>query len=74
MTHITFEDLREACTTLNEYYTDTRYSDTLRSDTTFAQEEGDTAIACAETALGFIRSRIKALFDEEAELWKSPQE
>jgi HEPN domain-containing protein/predicted nucleotidyltransferase len=71
---MSFEDLREACTTLNEYYTDTRYPDTLRSDTTFAQEEADTAIACADTALGFIRSRIEVLLDGEAELWKSPSE
>jgi HEPN domain-containing protein len=67
---MSFEDLREACTTLNEYYTDTRYPDTLRSDTTFTLAEADIAITCAETALGFIRSRIEALLDEGAELWK----
>ena len=71
---VSFEDLREACTTLNHYYTHTRYPDTLRSDKTYTREEADMAITCAETALSLICSRIEALFDEEAELWKSPSE
>ena len=65
-----FEDLREACKTLNEYYTDTRYPDTLRFGAAFSQEEADNAIACAESALRFIRLRINTLLDQEAEEWK----
>ncbi len=66
-----FENLREACTTLNEYYTDTRYPDTLRFGVAFTRKEADVALTCVETALGFIRPRIKYLLDEEAERWKS---
>ena len=65
-----FEDLREACTTLNEYYTDTRYPDTLRFGASFSQEKADNAIACAESAIRFIHPRIKNLIDQEAEQWK----
>jgi hypothetical protein len=48
----------------------TLYPDTLRFDTSFADEEADTAIMFARTALGFICSRVEDLLDEEAELWK----
>jgi len=62
-----FENLREACTTLNEYYTDTRYPDTLRFGVAFTRKEAGAALTCLETALGFIRPRIENLLDEEAE-------
>jgi HEPN domain-containing protein/predicted nucleotidyltransferase len=65
-----FEDLRAACKTLNEYYTDTRYPDTLRSGEAFPQEATENAIACAEAVLRFIRPRIDDLLDQEAEEWK----
>jgi HEPN domain-containing protein/predicted nucleotidyltransferase len=62
-----FENLREACTTLNEYYTDTRYPDTLRFGVAFTRKEAGAALTCLETAPGFIRPRIENLLDEEAE-------
>jgi HEPN domain-containing protein/predicted nucleotidyltransferase len=65
-----FEGLRAACKTLNEYYTDTRYPDTPRFGAAFSQEEADNAIACAESTLRFIRPRIINLLDQEAEEWK----
>jgi HEPN domain-containing protein/predicted nucleotidyltransferase len=65
-----FEGLRAACKTLNEYYTDTRHPDTLRFGAAFSQEEADNAIACAESTLRFIRPRIRNMFDQEAEEWK----
>lgn len=62
-----FENLREACTTLNEYYTDTRYPDTLRFGVAFTRKEAAAALTCVEMALDFIRPRIKNLLDDEAE-------
>ncbi len=66
-----FESLHQACTTLNEYYTDTRYPDTLRFGVAFTRKDAGAALTCVEMALDFVRPRIINLLDEEAEQWKS---
>jgi HEPN domain-containing protein/predicted nucleotidyltransferase len=62
-----FEKLSGDCITLNEYYTDTRYPDTLRFGVAFTREEADHAVTCAETVLDFIRPRIQELLDGETD-------
>jgi HEPN domain-containing protein len=62
--------LREACASLNEYYTDTRYPDTLGVGTAFTREEASAAINHAETIIGFIRPLIEALLKGETDQWK----
>ena len=54
-----FEGLRETCIILNDYYTDTRYPDTLKFGIAFSQEEAGAALTCAETVLDFVRPRIE---------------
>jgi predicted nucleotidyltransferase len=49
-----------------EYYTETRYPDTLRFGAAFTQAETDIATTCAETVLDFIRPKIENLRNEEA--------
>jgi HEPN domain-containing protein/predicted nucleotidyltransferase len=62
-----FEELREACIILNEYYTDTRYPDTLKSDKDFTREEASAAVTHTETVLDFIRPRLEHLYGGEVE-------
>jgi len=69
-----FESLRQSCKTLNEYYTDTRYPDTLRFGVAFTPSEAAAALTCVEIALDFIRPRIKDLLDEEAEYYGNQPE
>jgi HEPN domain-containing protein/predicted nucleotidyltransferase len=63
----TFEELSGDCITLNEYYTDTRYPDTLRFGVAFTREEASHAVTCAETVLDFIRPRTQELLDGETD-------
>jgi len=64
-----FDELREACITLNEYYTDTRYPDTLRLGVAFTPEEVAGALTCAERVIGFIRPHVENLLNGEAKRW-----
>lgn len=64
-----FEELSEVCIALNEYYTDTRYPDTLKFDITLTREETVMAATNAERVLDLIRPRIEDLLDGETERW-----
>jgi len=64
-----FEGLDEACLTLNEYYVDTRYPDTLKFGQAFTRGEADIAVNCAEEVLGLVSLRIEELLNGEAEQW-----
>ena len=68
-----FEELGEICVTLNEYYADTRYPDTLKFGTAFTQAEANVAVTSSERVLDFIQARIEALFDREAEDGNNPE-
>jgi HEPN domain-containing protein/predicted nucleotidyltransferase len=65
-----FVKLGEACASLNEYYTDTRYPDTLRVGAAFTREEAGAAVNYAETIIGFIRPLIDELLKGETDPWK----
>jgi len=54
-----FEELRETCIALNDYYADTRYPDAPKFDVAFSSEETDVALTHAEIVLDFVRSRIE---------------
>jgi HEPN domain-containing protein/predicted nucleotidyltransferase len=66
-----FEELGEICETLNEYYEDTRYPDTLKFGIAFTIVEANIAVAFAQSVLEFIRPRIEGLIDGEIRRWKS---
>lgn len=65
-----FEELGEICVTLNEYYADTRYPDTLKFGIAFTIEEANIAVIFAQSVLELIRPRIEGLIDGEIKRWK----
>lgn len=65
-----FGELGEICATLNEYYADTRYPDTLKFGIAFTIEEASIAVIFAQSVLGLIRPRIEDLIDGEIRRWK----
>jgi HEPN domain-containing protein/predicted nucleotidyltransferase len=69
-----FEELGEICVTLNEYYADTRYPDTLKFGTAFTQEESDGAVAYAERAVEFIRLRVEDSLNAEVNHGNNPKD
>ncbi|GAB4537015.1 MAG: hypothetical protein Kow0063_23190 [Anaerolineae bacterium] len=62
-----FKDLGEACLTLNEYYADTRYPDTLRFGQAFTPGEVERALSFTQEVLELVSLRINELPNGEAE-------